>query len=586
MRQSVLERDPQGGLRAPNHDYEDFFENGAVGLHLVDGNGLILRANKAELELLGYTADEYIGRPIAEFHADADVIADILRRLSAGERLDKYPARLKAKDGSIKHVLITSSALFRDGQFINSRCFTVDVTASKLAEAARLEAEQRLLTTYESVTVGIGETDPEGRFTRVNAAFEAITGYSRDELLGMSFEELTHPDDRFEDLALYREQLGGLRDSYTLEKRYVRKDGQIVEVEVLSSSARNPTGAFLYGVRVVKDVTDRRRAEMKLQDAERRSRELLEALPTAVYTTDTEGTITYYNEAAARLAGRRPRLGVDKWCVTWKLFWPDGTPLPHDQCPMALALKTGEELRGIEAVAERPDGNRLTFTPYPTVLRDAEGGVVGAINVLVDITERKHADEAQKILIDELNHRVKNTLATVQSIAMHTQRSTPEAFAERFEERLIALSKAHNLLTRRRWTGVGLGELLEQQFAPYIDPAEPLILLDGPELTLSSRTGLAFGMVLHELVTNAAKHGALATEQGRVSANWAIRDEAGGKALEFRWTESGGPPVAEPARRGFGLRLIERNITKDLAGEARVSFEPRGLHCILQFPLG
>ena len=129
--------------------------------------GIILRANKAELELMGYSADEYVGRPIADFHADADVIADILRRLTAGERLDKYPARLKAKDGSIKHVLISSSVLFRDGEFINTRCFSVDVTASREAEAARLEAERRLAKTYESVTVGIGETDarrplPEG----------------------------------------------------------------------------------------------------------------------------------------------------------------------------------------------------------------------------------------------------------------------------------------------------------------------------------------------------------------------------------------------------------------------------------------
>jgi PAS domain S-box-containing protein len=569
---------------SPAPDYEDFFENGAIGLHLVDGGGIILRANKAELELMGYSAAEYVGRPIADFHADPEVIADILRRLGAGERLDKYPARLKAKNGSIKHVLITSSVLFRDGEFINTRCFSVDVTASREAETARLEAERRLAKTYESVTVGIAETDKDGRFLNVNPAFAAITGYSNEELTGMSFEHITHPEDRREDLSLYRDQVAGLRESYSIEKRYCRKDGSQVSVEVLSSSVRSPDGAFLYGVRVAKDVTDRKRAEQRLQESERRSRELLDALPIAVYTTDAAGRITYYNEAAVAFSGRRPALGVDEWCVSWKLYWPDGTPLPHDECPMALALREGHEARGVEAVAERPDGTRRTFTPFPTVLRGNQDQVVGAINVLVDITERKRADEEQKILINELNHRVKNTLATVQSISMHTHRSTPEAFVQRFEGRLVALSKAHDLLTRRRWTGVGLGELLEQELAPYADADQSRIVMEGPELTLSARTGLALSMVLHELVTNAAKYGALSAEGGRVQVAWGLEERAN-NILTLRWIESGGPRVDPPTRRGFGRQLIERNIIKDLGGKADLEFMASGLHCFISFQL-
>jgi PAS domain S-box-containing protein len=566
-------------------DYEDFFENGAVGLHLVDGQGIILRANKAELELMGYSVAEYVGRPITDFHADPEVIADILRRLGAGERLDKYPARLKAKDGSIKHVLITSSVLFREGKFINTRCFSVDVTASREAEAARLEAERRLAKTYESVTVGIGETDKEGRFLNVNPAFAAITGYSIEQLIGMSFEQITHPDDRGEDLSLYRDQVAGRRESYSIDKRYCRKDGEEVFVEVVSSSVRNSNGAFLYGVRVVKDVTDRKRAENRVQESERRSRELLDALPIAVYTTDAAGRITYYNEAAAAFSGRRPVLGVDEWCVSWKLYWPDGTPLSHDECPMALALKDGHELRGAEAVAERPDGTRRTFTPFPTVLRNNHGKVVGAINVLVDVTDRKRADEEQKILIDELNHRVKNTLATVQSISLHTHRSTPEAFVQRFEDRLVALSKAHDLLTRRRWTGVGLGELLDQELAPYGDADHSRIVMEGPELTLSARTGLALSMVLHELATNASKYGALSAEGGQVKVVWALNAEGTKSILTLRWIESGGPSVEPPARRGFGRLLIERSITKDLGGKADLQFLPGGLQCSMCFQL-
>ncbi|HET7364397.1 MAG TPA: PAS domain S-box protein [Burkholderiales bacterium] len=124
-------------------------------------------------------------------------------------------------------------------------------------------------------------------------------------------------------------------------------------------------------------------------------RAVLEALPAAVYTTDAEGRITGFNDEAVRFSGRVPQLGTDSWCVTWKLYWPDGRPLPHDQCPMAVSLREGRPVRGVSAIAERPDGTRVHFMPYPTPIKDANGKVIGAINMLVDITEQKHAEEAQ-----------------------------------------------------------------------------------------------------------------------------------------------------------------------------------------------
>ena len=123
-------------------------------------------------------------------------------------------------------------------------------------------------------------------------------------------------------------------------------------------------------------------------------RDVLEALPAAIYTTDAAGRITYYNQAAALLWGQRPELGESEWCGSWKLYWPDGRPLPHDQCPMALAIKEGRPNRGMEAVAERPDGIKIPFIPYPTPLFDSSGTLVGAVNMLVDITDRKRAEES------------------------------------------------------------------------------------------------------------------------------------------------------------------------------------------------
>src|SRR5947209_16640147 len=120
--------------------------------------------------------------------------------------------------------------------------------------------------------------------------------------------------------------------------------------------------------------------------------ELLEALPVAVYTTDAEGRITFYNRAAAELWGHHPELGSSQWCGSWRLYWPDGRPLPHDECPMAVALKEGRPVRGVEAIAERPDGTRVRFMPYPTPLQDTSGRVTGAINLLMDLTERTETE--------------------------------------------------------------------------------------------------------------------------------------------------------------------------------------------------
>ena len=162
--------------------------------------------------------------------------------------------------------------------------------------------------------------------------------------------------------------------------------------------------------KIARDITRRKLAEERLRDNERRLQELLAAIPAAIYTTDAAGRITYFNQAAVELAGRTPQLGTDEWCVTWKLYWPDGTPLPHDQCPMAIALKEGRSVRGVEAVAEKPDGTRVPFIPFPTPLGDAFGNVTGAINMLVDLSERRQAETQQRLLLNELNHRTKNNM--------------------------------------------------------------------------------------------------------------------------------------------------------------------------------
>ena len=195
------------------------------------------------------------------------------------------------------------------------------------------------------------------------------------------------------------------------------------------------------------------------------------------------------------------------------------------------------------------------------------------------------AQEQQRLRINALNHRVKNTLATVQSIAAQTARGadSPEAFREKFEARLIALSQTHNLLNQRGWKRASLEDLLRQELAPY--PAEQ-IALDGPNTDLPPRVTVALGLVLHELASNAATHGALSVATGTVQVSWrelVLPD--GARRLIIHWREGGGPAVRRPIRRGFGTRLIETSLNGELGGGSRIVFAPEGLDCRMELSL-
>ena len=333
-------------------------------------------------------------------------------------------------------------------------------------------------------------------------------------------------------------------------------------------------------------IVDILHAETAPPERDRRFRELLDALPAAVYTTDAEGRITYYNDAAAALWGHRPALGSSEWCGSWKLFWPDGRPMAHDEYPMALALKEARPIRGMETVAERPDGTRVPLLPYPTPLHDEEGRLVGAVNMLVDISERKRAEEQHALLMRELHHRVRNTLATVQAIMGSTARSaeTIEAFKSLLIGRIGSLAKTHLLLSEERGAA-SFGDIARKELAAFDDGDEGRIRLSGPAVELPSQLAVTLGMALHELTTNAAKHGALSVAGGRVDLTWSVADEAGRRRLDIDWVESGGPAVAVPARQGFGVRLIRFVLPTQLRAETRIEFPSQGVHVHCTVPL-
>src|SRR5262245_1051907 len=332
---------------------------------------------------------------------------------------------------------------------------------------------------------------------------------------------------------------------------------------------------------------DSARSPATLRERERRFRELLDALPAAVYTTDAAGRITYYNEAAIALWGRRPVLGSSEWCGSWKLFWPDGTPLPHDQCPMAIALKENRAVRGMEAAAERPDGTRVPFIPYPTPIHDAAGNLLGAVNMLVDIADRKRAEEHQTLLVREVHHRVKNMLAMVQAIAGSTARGVDniEDFKTAFFGRIQSLAKTHLLLAEEQHA-VKFEDILHSELDAFDDGSGNRIVLNGPQVALGPQVAVSLGMAIHELVTNAVKFGALSVYGGKVEVTWSVTIDSVRRTLTFDWIESGGPAVVQPVRKGFGSRLLAFVLPAQIQARTEVEYASTGLrvHCTLPLP--
>jgi two-component sensor histidine kinase len=229
------------------------------------------------------------------------------------------------------------------------------------------------------------------------------------------------------------------------------------------------------------------------------------------------------------------------------------------------------------------------FRPFLTRVlphRDAEGRLVRWFGTNTDISGEREAAARQQLLVDELNHRVKNTLATVQSIAAQLLKGTPDAeLREAFDGRLVALARTHDLLTRGSWESASLRDLLLQEFAPYQSEEGTRFVVEGPDLGLNPKAALTLGMAFHELTTNAAKYGALSKPAGQLRVTWEVPRASGPRALRLKWVETGGPPVTKTRHKGFGSTLIERGLSLDLGGEVRVAFDPSGLICTMEIPL-
>jgi PAS domain S-box-containing protein len=322
-----------------------------------------------------------------------------------------------------------------------------------------------------------------------------------------------------------------------------------------------------------------------LRASEERYRLATEAFQGAVFDFDVGSNRSDRTQRAYEILGESPGALPSTMQGWHDRIHPDD--FPAFQRARRRIYEEGAPQYEAEYRVRRRDGTWTWVWHRALALRDEHGKVCRVVGAILDITARRDAEEHLKLLVNELNHRVKNTLATVQSIAANSLRgatSVPDARAA-FEARLLALSAAHNILTRENWEGARLRSIAVEVLEPYRMRHADRFVIEGPDLWISPANAVAIGMGLHELATNAAKYGALTTQAGLVRVTWTHAGEGAAARACLTWEEEGGPPVVVPLRKGFGSRLIERSLTADLGGEARLEFRPGGVVCTMSWAL-
>ncbi len=323
------------------------------------------------------------------------------------------------------------------------------------------------------------------------------------------------------------------------------------------------------------DLTEREQAE--LQSA--RLAAIVASSDDAIVSKTLAGKVTSWNAGATRIFGYEADEMINH-SIT-RIIPPE---LHGEEKDILARLRRGEHIRHYETVRVAKDGRRINISVTVSPLRDKSGRVIGASKVARDITERKQAEQLQRLLTEELNHRVKNTLATVQAIAnqsLRRSRGTGE-FVESFSGRVQALARAHDLFTQTKMRGAQVTELVrEQVLLGGVDDRR--IASSGPGITLDAESTLHLALVLHELATNARKHGALSVPEGRLSVSWQVCAN-GGRNLLLEWRESGGPPVKAPKQCGFGTTLIARTLEVH-GGEASMLYASDGITSRIRLPL-
>ena len=452
-----------------------------------------------------------------------------------------------------------------------------DISERKLAEAALRESETQYRELFNSIDEGFcvlekisGGADAavDFRFIEVNPSFAKHAGTG--DVLGNTIREMfpLEPEDWYNihDQVVTSGQ--PIRHEHSLESR-----GKFLELYEfpLNNEKRNRLAI------IFQDISERKSAAevgLKLTALVASSDDMIASI-------DAHGNFTSWNEGAERMFGYSSQEVMFKHSAV--LLNPgQGSVLAQ----MFEQFETSGKNVHVEAEWQRKDGSMLWISATISPLISGVGKIVGASIIARDITERRRAEAHREILVGELNHRVKNTLAIVSAIASQTLTGavSVKAANEAFSARLLALSRAHDLLMHGNWSGTDLASVVKATIEPH-NGGENRFGVEGAYVPLQPALAVTFSLALHELCTNAAKYGALSVQEGFVNIAWHIRGDIANARLQLTWTESGGPAVVTPTRKGFGSRLIQKALAMELTGEVSVSYEPSGVICTINAPL-
>jgi PAS domain S-box-containing protein len=532
---------------------------------------------RADLPMVGAKATE----AWPEF---AEFVDSMMKAVFAGERVEFRDYEMtRTRDGKAEQVwfdLDYSLVPDEAGRPAGVLGVTIEVTDRVLAErdaTKQAERQRRLFDEAPGFVCVLSGPDHVVEF--MNNAYKRLFG-GRDAI-GKPLREIfpefnTRPMER---VYATGERRFGRAVPFRFGKR---PDGRIEQhyadyvLEPVIGEHGQVTGVFIEGF----DVTQQVRAQAAVRESERRLSAALAIARLGAFEWDLETLAATLDARAREIFGFGADEAVKVGDVLSRICEEDATRL----------LSQAEHLAGARGREQNeyrihlPDGSIRHVMSLSDVVAGPDGRTTRIIGVFADITERRRADNRQRMLINELNHRVKNTLANVQSIAAQTLRTAPDLARAReaFEARLVALAAAHDLLTTQSWHGAPLSKIISTAMTPFESGTRSQISRTGPPVWLSAQHALALSLAMHELATNAAKYGALSTPQGRVTIHWS-RTAAG--ALTLTWTERGGPTVVAPQRSGFGTRLLQRGLAHDLHGEVALSFAPEGLRCEIRCTL-
>ncbi len=487
---------------------------------------------------------------------------------------------LRFVDGECKHFFGNALPLLDDeGEVRGAVGAFLDITDRKLAEDALRESEERLRhlgdSLPDSAVYRYGhEASGAPRFHYVSAGIEQLNGVSAEEVLrdASALHRQILPE-YFSRLAEAERLSAREMSDFKMEIPMRRPDGELRWMRLQSRPHRTEDGRVIWdGVQT--DITERKQAEAARRESEERFRGIYQHAETGIAITDLKGRFQSCNPAFSAMLGytEQELLG---------LHFPELVhPEDREENVAVGAQLREQEIPSFDFLNRyiRKDGKAIWVHKRVSMLRDANGKPTHHIALATDMTERKRYEEHIGLLLKEVNHRAKNMLALVQAIARQTVAADPKDFVERFGERVRALAASQDLLVKAKWNGADLHELIRSQLAHFGDLIGARIGLCGPPLFISASAAQTIGMALHELATNAGKYGALSTSAGRVDIAWSLeRDGNGEGRFELSWRESGGRPVSQPSRSGFGSTVICGMARMSLEADVDLDFAPGGL---------